>query len=69
MTAKQAVAFLKSNELETEVNQLCDKARTMGITGVPVIIIDGKWAIKGGHSSEVFVQVRYLFARNDFPKC
>ena len=63
---EQAVDFLKSNELETEVNQLCDKARAMGITGVPVIIIDGKWAIKGGHSSEVFVQVRYLFCEKRF---
>jgi len=57
MPKDEAVAFLKSNELEAEVNQLCDKARAMGITGVPVIIIDGKWAIKGGHSSEVFVQI------------
>ena len=46
--------------METEVNQLYDKARAMGISGVPVIIIDGKWAIKGGHSSEVFVQVRFF---------
>ena len=46
--------------MEPEVNQLYDKARAMGISGVPVIIIDGKWAIKGGHSSEVFVQVRYF---------
>lgn len=60
----QAVAFLNSNELEAEVNQLCDKARAMGITGVPVIVIDGKWAVKGGHSSEVFVQVRSFYNRS-----
>jgi len=57
MPKAEAVAFLESNELDTEVRQLFDKARAMGITGVPVIIIDGKWAIKGGHSSEVFVQI------------
>jgi predicted DsbA family dithiol-disulfide isomerase len=60
---QQAVAFLNSDELEAEVNQQYDKARTMGINGLPFVIIDGKWAIKGGHSSEVFVQVRYLCHR------
>jgi predicted DsbA family dithiol-disulfide isomerase len=57
MPKSEAVAFLKSNELETEVTQLCDRTRRLGITGVPVVIIDGKWLIKGGHSSEVFVQI------------
>lgn len=57
---QQAVTFLNSDEMETEVKQLYDKARAMGISGVPVIIIDGKWAIKGGHSSEVFVQVCFF---------
>jgi len=57
MSKDEAVTFLNSNDLEADVYQLCSKARTMGITGVPVIIIDGKWAIKGGHSSEVFVQI------------
>jgi len=57
MSKDEALTFLKSSELEKEIGQLCDKSRAMGITGVPVIIIDGKWAIKGGYSSEVFVQV------------
>lgn len=57
MSKDEAVAFLNSDELEAEVNQQYDKARTMGINGLPFVIIDGKWAIKGGHSSEVFVQI------------
>jgi hypothetical protein len=40
---------------------MCDDARNKGITGVPVIIIDGKWAISGGQSSDVFVQVGFFF--------
>jgi hypothetical protein len=57
----QAIAFLKSDELEDEVNSMCDEARAKGITGVPLVVIDGKWAVSGGQSSEVFVQVRPWF--------
>jgi predicted DsbA family dithiol-disulfide isomerase len=56
--AEQAVAFLESDELEKEVDTMCDEARSKGITGVPMTIIDGKWAISGGQSSDVFIQVR-----------
>lgn len=53
----QVVAFLQTDELETEVNKIADAARAKGITGVPVTVIDGKWAVSGGQSSDVFVQV------------
>lgn len=49
--------FLESDELEKEVNEMCNVARSKGITGVPMIIIDGRWAVSGGQSSEVFVKV------------
>lgn len=39
---------------------MCDEARSRGITGVPMTIIDGKWAVSGGQSSDVFVQVCYV---------
>jgi predicted DsbA family dithiol-disulfide isomerase len=29
-----------------------------GINGVPFVIIDGKWAVSGGQSAEVYIQVR-----------
>jgi len=57
MTKEEALAFLKSDELEKEVNEMCDAARSRGITGVPMTVIDGKWAISGGQSSDVFVQI------------
>jgi len=57
MTKAEAIAFLKSDELEDEVNSMCDEARVKGITGVPLVVIDGKWAVSGGQSSEVFVQI------------
>lgn len=45
---------------------MCDDARSKGITGVPVIIIDGKWAISGGQPSDVFIQVSYFLNRIGF---
>jgi len=57
MSEAEALKFLQSDELEKEVNTMCEKARNMGITGVPMTIIDKKWAVKGGQSSDVFVQI------------
>ena len=56
---KQSTAFLESKELEKEVDAMCDDARSKGITGVPVIIIDGKWLISGAQPSDVFIQVSF----------
>lgn len=57
MSKEEALRFLNSDELEKEVNDLCDKARQCGITGVPVTIIDGRFTVNGGQSSDVFVQI------------
>lgn len=57
MTREEALTFLNSTELETEVNDKCEKAKKAGITGVPVTIINGRWAITGGQSSDVFIQI------------
>jgi len=53
----QALTFFQTDELEAEVNKVADAARAKGITGVPITVIDGKWAVSGGQSSDVFVQV------------
>ncbi|KAG6831793.1 hypothetical protein H0H92_007470 [Tricholoma furcatifolium] len=57
MSKSEAIHFLKSDELAKEVETMCDKARSLGISGVPMIIIDCKWAVSGGQSSDVFVQI------------
>jgi len=53
----QALTFFHTDELEAEVIKAADAARAKGITGVPITVIDGKWAVSGGQSSDVFVQV------------
>ncbi|KJA26341.1 hypothetical protein HYPSUDRAFT_133200 [Hypholoma sublateritium FD-334 SS-4] len=57
MSRNEALAFLRSDELEREVDDMCNNARSQGITGVPMTIIDGKWAVSGGQSSDVFIQI------------
>ncbi|KAG5642426.1 hypothetical protein DXG03_002800 [Asterophora parasitica] len=57
MSKDEAIRFLESDELEKEVDEICDKARNLGITGVPMTIIDGRWAVSGGQSSDVYVQI------------
>jgi predicted DsbA family dithiol-disulfide isomerase len=57
MSKAEAVAFLESDELEKEIDTLCDEAKSRGITGVPMTIIDGKWAVSGGQSQDVFIQI------------
>jgi len=57
MTRAEALTFLNSGELEDEINKMIDEAKAKGITGVPLTVIDGKWAVSGGQSSEVFVQI------------
>ncbi len=36
---------------------MSDKLRSQGVKGVPMTVIDGKWAVNGSQASEVFVQV------------
>jgi len=57
MTNDEAIAFLKSDELHNEILELTDEARSKGVTGVPVTVIDGKWAVKGGQPAETFIQI------------
>ncbi|KAF7327463.1 Polyketide biosynthesis associated protein [Mycena kentingensis (nom. inval.)] len=57
LSKQDALAFLKSNELEDEVNNMCDRAKLQGVTGVPFIVIDGKWALSGGQCRDVYTQI------------
>ena len=43
---------------DDEVEQNAMDARKKGVTGVPFTIINGRWAVSGGQSSEVYAQVR-----------
>lgn len=53
----QALEFFKSDEYRTEVEHMANEARKKGVTGVPFTIINGKWAVSGGQTSDVYTQV------------
>ncbi|KAI0707418.1 thioredoxin-like protein [Earliella scabrosa] len=57
LSKDQAVEFLKSPELQEEVEQMAVDARKKGVTGVPFTIINGRWAVSGGQSAEVYAQI------------
>ncbi len=48
---------LANNELRETVIGLEDHARNVGVTGVPFFIIDGKLAVSGAQTPEVWAQV------------
>eukprot|EP00490_Sorites_sp_Unknown_P018892 CAMPEP_0114673070 /NCGR_PEP_ID=MMETSP0191-20121206/44076_1 /TAXON_ID=126664 /ORGANISM="Sorites sp." /LENGTH=181 /DNA_ID=CAMNT_0001937117 /DNA_START=248 /DNA_END=790 /DNA_ORIENTATION=- len=52
--------FLKSNDLEDQINHEINKARYMGVSGVPTFVINEDVVFSGGRQVEYFLQV---FAR------
>jgi predicted DsbA family dithiol-disulfide isomerase len=60
MSKQQAIEFLKGDELKEEVIKMAEDAKLNGVKGVPITIIEGKWALSGGQKAEVFVQASGL---------
>lgn len=54
----QALEFLASDKLYTEVQAQIMEAQGKGITGVPCTVINQKYAISGGQKSDVYIDVR-----------
>lgn len=57
MTKEEAVKFLESDECVDEVETMMTEARRKGVNGVPFVVIDGKWAVSGGQTAEVYSQI------------
>ncbi|KAH9945368.1 thioredoxin-like protein [Epithele typhae] len=57
MPKDKALAFLKSDEYQEEIQQMAAEARKKGVTGVPFTIINGRWAVSGGQSAETYAQI------------
>ncbi|KAI9057267.1 thioredoxin-like protein [Trametes sanguinea] len=57
LTKDQAIEFLKSDEYRAEVEQMANEARKKGVTGVPFTIINGRWAVSGGQTADVYTQI------------
>jgi len=57
MNKQQALEYLRSDEDQQEVYDMVEQARARGVTGVPFMIIDGKWCISGGQAKDVYLQI------------
>ncbi|KAI0326619.1 thioredoxin-like protein [Cubamyces sp. BRFM 1775] len=53
----EAVEFLKSDEYRAEIEQMANEARKKGVSGVPFTIINGRWAVSGGQTADVYTQI------------
>ena len=49
--------YLRSDDDRAHVLRLDEKARQAGITGVPCYVVDGKYAVSGAQSPEIFHQI------------
>jgi len=57
MNRQEALKYLDSDQELQEVDDMVEQARAGGVSGVPVTVIDGKWAISGGQSKDVYLQI------------
>jgi predicted DsbA family dithiol-disulfide isomerase len=58
----QALQFLKSDELKSDVTNFMDAARQGGVKGVPVTVVQEKWAIEGTQKAECLTSVRQVYS-------
>ncbi|KZT73619.1 thioredoxin-like protein [Daedalea quercina L-15889] len=65
MSKDEAAQFLESDECREEVLNMMAEARKKGVTGVPFTIIDGRWAVIGGQTAEVYIQIFKKLAQTD----
>jgi len=68
MSKEEATVFLNSDDYLEKVTGQVAEARAKGVTGVPFTIIDGKWAVGGGQTATVFVNIfKKLAQASDTP--
>ncbi|GBE88018.1 thioredoxin-like protein [Sparassis latifolia] len=65
MSKAEAVKFLESDECLEEVEEMSAEARRKGVTGVPFTIVDGRWAVIGGQTSEVYIEIFKKLAQTE----
>ncbi|KAG8925240.1 hypothetical protein FRC00_004178 [Tulasnella sp. 408] len=63
----EALEFLASDKLYTEVQAQIMEAQGKGITGVPCTVINQKYAISGGQKSDVYIDIFEKLAAREIP--
>jgi len=67
MSKDEAITFLKSDELHSEVQSMVTCAQRNGVSGVPFTLIDGRWAISGGQSADVYYNIFQKLVNGEEP--
>jgi len=57
MPKEEAIEFLKSDDLKDDVLKMTADAKIVGVKGVPVTIIEGKWTVHGAQPADTYVQI------------
>lgn len=65
MSKEQATKFLETDECREEVINMMAEARKKGVTGVPFTIVDGRWAVIGGQTADVYIQIFKKLAQTE----
>jgi len=68
MPKSEAVEFIKSDELRADVQRMVTCAQRMGVSGVPFTVVDGRWAISGGQTSEVYYKIFEKLVQGEEPE-
>lgn len=56
------MTFVRSQELQEEVNAIITNAKANGIAGSPVVIVDGKFKLDGVQPKDTYLQVCLLLS-------
>ncbi|GJJ08021.1 hypothetical protein Clacol_002228 [Clathrus columnatus] len=54
MTKHEAMEFIRSDDLKAEVQRMAAIAQRNGVTGVPFVLLDGRWVISGSQTEDVY---------------
>jgi predicted DsbA family dithiol-disulfide isomerase len=57
LPADETETFLRSEDRRSDIISADEQVRMMGVSGVPCFIIEGKYAVSGAQSPEVFFQI------------
>lgn len=57
MSKEEALAFLKSDDLKSDVTNFMQAAKEGGVKGVPVAVVQDKWAVEGSQKADCFASI------------
>lgn len=63
MSRQETCMFLQSDDLRAELEESVEQCKTMGISNIPLTVVNNKWSITGAQSSDVYYQIFLKLSR------